>query len=210
MDGNLNLWHLVFQLGLSPLYMVAIGDSKTVGFFCCDTTRGYLPMLEANLRAALPTRDPFFLKSLAQGGWMTSNVRAEIDAYLASMVEVEKVPEFVLINLGSNDVFYVHYGPLTYETWSADMGYIMDAVHAKWPDARVLLARPFSTGAEFGAAFDLYDDTWIPAVIAPRSDWAGLGPDERAYLVPYLADVTHPTAEGYQLTADEWQTAMGY
>ncbi len=28
----------------------------------------------------------------------------------------------------------------------------MDAIHTKWPDARVLLARPFSTGAEFGAA----------------------------------------------------------
>lgn len=190
--------------------MVAIGDSKTVGFHCCIQNRGYRDFLEANLRTALPTRDPFFLNSLAQGGWMTSDVRANIDAYLATMNEAEKQPEFVLINLGSNDVFYVHYGPLTYETWSADMGYIMDAVHAKWPGARVLLARPFSTGAEFGAAFDLYDDTWIPAVIASRSAWSGLGPDERVYLVGNYADVTHPTATGYQLTADEWQAAMGY
>lgn len=205
MVGYVHNRNVVFQLGLSPLYMVAIGDSKSAQYALPD---GYRWQLEQNVTAAVAGRDGQFLKSYGASGYTTATSKAGIDAYLASMVEVEKTPEWVLVNLGSNDATGLRSGAVTYASWSADMGYILDAVHTKWPLAQIRLMRPLHL--TFETEYALYNGTWIPDIIATRPTFVGLGPDEWTFLPGHLADVTHPDSSGYVLTGSEWLANLGY
>jgi len=191
------------------MYLVAIGDSKTVGFGCCAATGGYQPTIISNLNAALPTKDYQWLGVDAVGGVTTHTVASGIDAFLATLNNQDKLPEWVLINLGSNDLQGADNGSLTKAAWTADLAYILDAVHAKWPAVMVGVMRPYWLG--YNTGMTRMDDTWIPEVVASRSAWAIVGPDERVFLEEGVTvDVTHPNAAGYVLTAAAWQTAMGY
>lgn len=196
---------MVFQLGLSPLYVYAVGDSKSVNY---SLPSGYRQQLEQDITAAVAGREGLFVGTGGVGGATAATTAADIDARLAALPEVEKVPEWVLVNLGSNDVSGVRSGSVTYASWSADMGYILDAVHTRWPDAQILIMRPIRLTYE--AETTLYNDTWIPDLIATRPTFVALGPDERTFLPGHLTDTTHPDSSGYVLTASEWLTAMGY
>ena len=189
--------------------MLAIGDSKTVGFFCCLEIEGYRQELAANLTADI-SRDAQWLNSYALTGIKTAQAAAEIDSFLAPLNDADKLPEWVLINLGSNDLRSVEDGSLLEAAWTADMAHVLDSVHAKWPDAQVRVALPYWINQD--TAMASMDGSWIPALIAARSSWAAIGPDERIILTqPGNLDFdTHPTAQGYSAMAAAWQTAMGY
>lgn len=149
-----------------------------------------------------------FVGAYAVPGVTTATAAGAIDAFLAGFPEQGDTPAFVLVNLGSNDLTGASDGSITEAAWSANFAYILDAVHAKWPSAQVRVALPYWSGLTTG--MDRMDGTWIPAILASRSSWAAVGPDERSYLPGNLTDATHPNATGYALTAAEWQTAMGY
>lgn len=182
----------------------AIGDSKTAGMLCC----GYQDNLKASLEASGNWPVVRQLNELATGGKTTALAAAGIDAYLAAFTDPAAAPDWVLINLGSNDFAAIDAATLTQAAWEADMGYVLDAIHAKWPQAMVGLMRPIYIG--FETAVDLYDDTWIPAVLSTRSSFAVAGPDERVFLPGHMDGATHPDESGFILTAAAWQTAMGY
>lgn len=186
------------------LTFVAIGDSKTGSVDCC----GYQDDLLASLQATENWPVVSGLPSFATGGQTTASARTGIDAYLATFSDPAIKPDWVLVNLGSNDFPAMLAGSLNQAGWEADMGYIIDALHTKWPAAQIGLARPIYLGYE--TQFDLYADTWIPGALASRSGFTFLGPDERSYLPGHMDDDTHPDESGYVLTAAAWQTAMGY
>lgn len=190
------------------MYLVAIGDSKTYGGSCGQPVGAYRPHLEAGLKATGNWGDVQFMRSYAAPGVTTAGAAAQIDAYIASMVEVEKVPEWALVNLGANDGPLYEAGNLVEATWKANTGYVLDAVHAKWPAAKVRVMRWIRTDTPLAMA--ALNDNWLPAVLATRAAWAEVGPDERTFLPGHLCDVTHADATGDALTAAEWQAAMGY
>ena len=102
---------------------------------------------------------------------------------------------------------------VTEATWKANYGYILDAIHAKWPNALLYVMRPWTRG--YNAECDLFA-AWIGDLVTARAGWAFLGPDERDFLengddgVTYTSDGTHPNTAGYALTAAQWQAVMGY
>jgi lysophospholipase L1-like esterase len=137
-----------------------------------------------------------------------ASMKALIDADLAA--RTEPAVQAVLFNLGANDM-----NALPAEAvWESDALYIIDAIRAKWPSAKVYIMRPWTRGAGMATANTLAG--WIGTVVAARPGGAFLGPDERVFLengdngVTYTIDGTHPNAAGYALTAAQWKTVLGY
>lgn len=159
------------------------------------------------MNAILPYR--IAVDDLSTGGASVAQKAATIVADLAARPEGPLSRQFVTITLGTNDA-----NSLPAEAaWKADAATILDAIHVKWPYARVGWALPWHRD-RVAACNTLAG--WIADVIAPRSSWAFVGPDERVYLengdngVTYTTDGTHPNVAGYTLAAAQWQTALGY
>lgn len=146
--------------------------------------------------------------TIAVGGVSTAARKAVIDAELASTACVE--PRAVLVNLGVNDLGN---NPIE-ATWKADYGYILDAFHAKWSDAQVYCMRVWDSNPAHVADIALLAE-WIGDLVAARSGWANVGPDERVFLengdngATFTTDGVHPNAAGYILTGREWQSVIG-
>lgn len=144
---------------------------------------------------------------LSVGGATAASWAAGITSGLAGVTNNVR---WALINLGANDV-----SALPAEaTWKADMATILDAINAKWPLAKVYIMRPWRQGE---AADCNSLATWIADIVAARSSWAFVGPDERVFLengddgATYTSDGVHPTdPAGYLLTVDQWKTVLGY
>lgn len=178
-----------------------IGDSKTLGEACCVSTQGYRSLL-MGLNASL--RIPYIN---ATNGITVAGTRAGIDANLAAYPGMPL--DFVLVNLGANDAQTMP----TQAAFEADLGYILDAVHVKWPAARVLVMRVWRRNQ---VANSNTIAGWIANALSGRSAWASAGPDERVFLeggdngATNMSDDAHPNASGYALTAAQWYAVMGY
>lgn len=147
---------------------------------------------------------------LAAGGWTLQDVKDNIDATLAAARTVP-APDYVLINIGVNDVTG---GTPDATTWKGNLAYVLDALKTKWASVQVGIEKVWRQGAGYQAALDTLDDTYVPDVLASRP-WAFQGPDERIFLkngddgATYTTDGVHPNAAGYQLEAQEWATLLG-
>lgn len=201
--SHLLLEDVPFQVAYG-LQLLAIGDSKTLGETCCNGINGYRNTLVTNLTATGNWPSVGFTGALGQSGGTTATVNGLVPAFLASQT---LQPQWALVNLGSNDVPKIHDGTLTSSAWLASMGTLLDAIHARWPSTQVRLMRVYHT------TYPTECDTiagWMDTVVASRSAWAAVGPDERVFLPGHVSDVTHPDSTGYGLTASAWQTVMGY
>ncbi len=133
------------------------------------------------------------------GGYNTAQMQAVIDTNLAA---VSGTPNYVLYNMGAGDVLSLP----AEATWKANTLYNIDAVHTKWPNALVFVAKPMRSG------YTTECNTlagWVDDVVAARSAWARVGIDERPWLLSVSDDGTHPNAAGYIRTGQEWKTALG-
>jgi lysophospholipase L1-like esterase len=146
----------------------------------------------------------------AIGGSTVASMQAQIDSWIASSVPVGGVPSYILLNLGVNDAGTT----LPPEaTWEANYEYILDALHTKWPYARLYLMYPGCAGDSVSNLNTLH--TWINVILAARSTFAFAGPDEQVWLAngdnytTYTIDGTHYNAAGEALAATEWKTVLG-
>jgi lysophospholipase L1-like esterase len=142
------------------------------------------------------------------GGLTVATLRAQIDADLASASRRPgSTYSYALITIGANDV-----AALPAEAaWNANLAYVLDAIHAWAPQARVGVALPGRQG------FDAECATLaarIRTVLATRS-WAFEGPDEQVYLkgadnyVTNTTDGVHPTTAFYDSgVAPAWWAVM--
>lgn len=161
---------------------------------------------------AMPTglQPPLNVGVLGRNGATVASMKATVDADLAQMTGPDLVwMRHVLVNLGAND-FAAMPAEADYKT---NLGYILDAIHTKWPNATVYVARAWTRGAGMAAANTLAG--WTATVVGARS-WAALGPDERVWLengddgATYTYDGTHYNAAGNTAAAAQWMTALGY
>lgn len=152
------------------------------------------------------------LTDLAHGGLTAATWRNGttgwngIDTELAAN-NPAKPPAFVFVNIGTNEV-----PSLPVEaTWKADFAYSLDAIHTKWPNARVMVELVWRE------TYDTQCDTlatWTQDVLSTRS-WATAPIDERVYFAPneatYSSDGAHlDLAPGIAARAAQLQAAMGY
>lgn len=185
----------------------SIGDSKTAG------SASYQPTLITNLESATGEEWREFPRKIATSGWEVVDVRNRIDSDLALRNDT---PEYILINLGSNDLV----APMTSESaFKTDYLYILDALHAKWPTAEIYLAKPIRLNAappSTPSADSATLATWIDDIVAARPSFAYAGVVEATTLeggdsyVTRMGDNTHPTAAGYVAMAAAWQAILGY
>ena len=136
---------------------------------------------------------------------------AAIDAYPVGTVLPDMV-RWITWNLGVNEM-----SALPAEAaWKANALYIADALHARYPNARIYVMQPWECGpglgdGSSGCLFDAEAVTvasWYADVVAARPAFMVLGPDEHTFLPGLLADGIHPTQAGYFATADEWEAVI--
>jgi lysophospholipase L1-like esterase len=172
------------------------GDSKTVGWGD-ETHQGGYPYILAAV-ASSRTLGWRALPRLARGGWNVTSMAYWVDRDLAGYTGGK--PDAVLINLGANLT------ETTQLAWVTPMLRIVDAIHAKWPNAHVFIAR-VRRGSN---PTEVLNDAWIPAVVAARPDFVHLGIDERTFLPGegLMSDTFHPNRAGYVRTAEEWSVLL--
>lgn len=185
--------------------VLAYGDSKVM--VVSGGTFGYIDYLQTNAGISeIPTRISHggYGVVIAAGGGCFTNV---IDSDLAS---ASGTPDAICLNIGTNDPGMQHTND---GRFVFNYNLILDALHAKWPNARIGCALPWS-----GQAPDWFWDEVagaIQAIVAERA-YCVVGPDERGYLKDnketYFSDqplYLHPNAAGHVATGVEWKTVFG-
>lgn len=175
---------------------LAYGDSKTLG-----------GTWEATLETALETASgrEWSTWQIARGGHTVAQMQALIDADLLGL---HQNPAHILCNLGANDS-----SPLPVEaTWKANYLYIADAMHTKWPNALIYIAKAWVQGRD--AACDTLA-TWTDDIVASRA-FLRAGHDERVWLeggdngATMTSDGVHYSVAGSAECAAQWQDILGY
>jgi len=184
----------------------ALGDSKTEA--ALDYYDGHPVPLVGLLEAE--TGDYWMERPTRYGlaGGTIAELHAWVDGAMFPSFKASPAPEFVLINVGVNDVA----NAVIEENFIADYNAVITALHAKWPAALIGLMRIGNRWGEPGQITlqNSMDDSWIPEIVSENSAYAFLGPDERVFLeggdnyASYTVDGCHPNHAGYALTADEW------
>lgn len=175
-----------------------VGDSKT------SAADGYVERLSSyqSFYAEYPYRNATF-------GWTTNNVYTTIDARLAIAVGT---PDYVFYNVGVNDTNGGDGINPTQADWQTQTGYILDAIHTKWPNAQIILNNQWcrlSPNACNTIA------TWRATVVTARSSFCRIGWSEWILEngdngVTYTADGIHPNYAGYAIVAQQWRNCVGY
>lgn len=199
-EGQYNFLFDKYFPNRARVNIYCIGDSKTAA------ADGYVEKMS--------TYSAFFAEypyRYAVAGLTTANAKLAIDARLAI---THGTPDYVLYNLGVNDTNGADGITPSEADWKTNTAYILDAVHTKWPNAKVYMMKNWCRLSP-NACLTLA--TWGATVRSTRSSWCFLGPDESVFLeggdngATYTSDGVHPTAPaGYTLTASQWRTAIGY
>lgn len=184
------------------------GDSKTqLG----ATVTWPAPLV---LQAIARTSHPWQSSNAGAGGATVETTLAGIAATLAAMPAALDATDIrALINLGVNDITT---GLPAEATWIANYVAILDAIHVKWPSALVYVMRPWLHGNP-SPSYDTECNTlagWIASVIAARSAFAEVGPDERVWLkgsddgATMTIDGTHYSVAGNAECTRQWTAGL--
>lgn len=199
---------LAFQITVCTpaVRVLPYGDSKSVGTtqYGRDVWWLYLPHCFTDTGLETPTG----LGYLARNGSTVAIMQDAIDADLAAMAAAP-APTHILVNLGVNDVA----GGLPAEAgWNADLEYILDAFHTKWPSAKVYVVKPWYRGGLVGCNTVAGR---IDTVLSTRSAWAFVGHDERVWMeggddgATMTHDGVHVSVAGAAECARQWRTILG-
>lgn len=179
---------------------LAYGDSKTLTSGESSGGRGFPTRMSTFTRDFLeiPTR-------IGVGGQTVASMKLLVDAQLAA---ASGTPEFILCNLGANDAASMP----EEAAFKTNYQYIFDAMHTKWASVKIYVMRIWNRAQE---ANSTTLDGWIDDLVTANA-FVYAGPDERIFLengdagVTYMADDAHPNSAGYDLTAAQWRTAIGF
>lgn len=143
--------------------------------------------------------------SIATEGYNVALTQDYIDAQLAAHTGN---PDYVLCNLGANDAT----GTVNETTWKADYQYIIDAVHTKWPNAKIYLAkawrRNYTTNCNTLAGY-------IDDLVAANPGVCFAGHDERVWMensddgATMTTEGTHYSPTGVAELLNQWETVLG-
>ena len=163
-----------------------------------SASSGNVPLYWLRYASNLGT-DLWYWQRIAVGGRTVASAQDAVDTELAAITSTIHA---ILFNLGKNDAD----DALVAVDWKADLAYILDAMHTKWPSAIISIMKPWRRDYLTPCNNMV---TWIGEVIASRL-WCSYGPDERIFLeggdngVTYTDDGVHPNATGEVLTGQQW------
>lgn len=195
---------------LEPLRIMPLGDSITKGTGG-PGLNGYRAKLRSYLQAnnfpvdyvgSQKWGNQGDLQNEGHGGWQTSHILANIDAWMARYR-----PDIVLLQAGTNDMAH----EVDPEHAAANLAEIIARIHAAHPEADVYVAKITGTRlSERNALNKAYNDL-IPGVVATEREV-----NANTYLVDMspvkaslaLYDNVHPNAMGYDQMAYRWYNAL--
>lgn len=206
---NLISWPRVVTLPSEFAYVIrksflSIGDSKTASGV-------YQPLLATDMRPATGYTTVWSESpaSISYNNETVALMAGRIDAELATR---SGSPTFIFINLGVNEVISL---PVR-ATWSANYLYVIDALHVKYPEAKIYLTR---VGRRtYGANCTTLMSWMLADVVAARSSFvfAPAGMDEQVYLeggddyTTLTSDGIHPQMGAWQIWANANRAGIGY
>jgi hypothetical protein len=182
-----------------------IGDSKSAG-------NNFWPMYFANLLNAETgdywTDGP---RRYAIGGYRAATMKTFMDTNLAAETET---PEFVLINMGTNDAAATITAEATFKT--AYNG-IIDLCQAKWPGVPIYCQHIYRADSAQTITNSGVINGYIDACITTQGEGVSLGPQDDVYIengdagATYLAtDKVHYALAAHALVAAQWYSVLGY
>lgn len=161
-------------------------------------------LVATNLFSSVTEKPMIALGSTTTLYW-TNNLPPALASFSGSGHSVQNI----LVNLGLNDVA----GAVDQATFQTRFGSILDAFHARFPDALVFVAHVW--GRTYDAQVGDYNSS-IDTIVAARAAWAKAGLDSPTVIkgndngATNTTDGTHYTAAGNSAAASAWQTAMGF
>ena len=176
---------------------------------CSPTdTKGWLGHLVDSITNDPPAEE-FALEApsrYAAGGATITDIKIVIDAQLAQRTDT---PEIVMVYMGANDTVDPYYSGLSEAGWKADYQYVIDALHTKWPSAKIYLGKSWRLG--YASRFAVIN-AWIDDLIAANSSFCYLGLDGQPILSGHaeLYDGVHPNHDGCVALAAGWKPLLDY
>lgn len=205
------LFFLLLAMNVSPAqsitvrYILAIGDSKTWGYGDVVVNGVYL---------GYPSRLVYRLNTTQPGVWREDKPRLGRGGYtLDMMVALQNndmalprpVPDYILIDLGTNDVnprkasLYLTNPP----AWTSLYAHYIETWHAKYPNAHIGLAFPRRYDVGYGNASFAQMDAFIYGILSTHP-YTFEGVHESAYLPAHSVDRIHPNPLGYVVETTLW------
>ncbi len=182
--------------------ILCVGDSKT-------GANSWPGSLTTNLNAAASPSPEFASDNIGVGATTAGFWATQLATELAKNARADKDNHAIaLYNIGVND-----FGFGSESQWIADVETVCDAIHTRWPACQVYLMRPWKR--TFNATADTFAGR-IDTVVAARSSFVHLGPDERVWLkssddgAANTTDGIHYSATGQTECAAAWKTALGF
>ena len=179
---------------------MTLGDSKT-------QTGNWQDGLTVALQLASGLR--WETQNAGVSGATVATAAASISTILAGLSDTLDPQVEVLCNWGANDAVSMP----AEATFKANYTAILDAIHAKWPQAKARMTIPWRRG--YDANCDTLA-TWIAAVQASRATFAYIADDERVWMkgadngATMTADGTHYSATGRVEKISQSKTVLGY
>lgn len=177
---------------------LAIGDSKTLD-----------DSWQQSLKTSLSGEMSNVIINNTDAGVSGSTV-ADWAGYINTVLSgVSITPTVVLLNLGANDVSALP----AESTWKANYQTVIDAIHSKYPLAKIYIAKAWRRG-ETSDCNTLAG--WIDALVSSNSSFCYSGHDERGWLeggddgATMTTDGIHYSVTGETTAASQWMTALGY
>lgn len=153
-------------------------------------------------------------RNWAVAGKTVATLKSSIDDYISGhSINAWVDKNIFLINLGANDVG----GALDEATWKANYQYIIDAILAKWPYAKIYIAKPWRRGyATECNTLAGWIDNLITSNAITYPGQVFLGHDEQGWLeggdngATMTTDGIHYSTAGHAECASQWLTILGY
>lgn len=146
--------------------MLTYGDSKTRMVVGASNNES---LWQIGFQFFVRCRYHFNVGSTVGTGWLATNgvtVAGRASTVAADLAAVTVVPAVVMFNLGSNDAYVGDAAEANEAYWKTQANALFDALHAKWPNARIYYSETWRRG------YDTESDrlaTWYAAVVAGRS-----------------------------------------
>lgn len=162
-------------------------------------------MNAATLNSGLSWYEATPRNTWAIGSSTVAIIKASIDTNIA--LHSQAYVNYLFINLGANE------NTTDWAAWESDYCYIIDALLAKWPGARIYLVKAWSRGR------DAYYTTMhghIDDIIALYPGKVFAGHDESVWLkstddgYTMTIDGTHYSSAAHTECAAQWKTILGY
>ena len=179
--------------------MLTIGDSKT-------SRNEWQPGLVAELN----TRAPECFWYYDNKGIASTTVASWAGIIDATMATVIIEPEVVLLNIGVNNWTPVMPNEAT---WKANYQTIIDAIHTKYANSRIYIAKVWTSSNDVNAATMA---GWIDDLITANGGVVIEGHNEPVWLdggdegATMTLDGTHYNVAGYTECMNQWLTILGY